>query len=53
MAVLRGGLIGCGFFAVNHLHAWREIEGAEFMPRVVHPELAIYKQAAVERLAAR
>lgn len=24
--ILRGGLIGCGFFAVNHLHAWREIE---------------------------
>jgi D-apiose dehydrogenase len=24
----RGGLIGCGFFAANHLHAWAEIEGA-------------------------
>ena len=33
--------------------AVREIEGAEFMPRAIHPELAIYKQAAVERLAAR
>ncbi len=31
MAVLRGGLIGCGFFAVNHLHAWREIEGADIV----------------------
>jgi D-apiose dehydrogenase len=28
MNELRGALIGCGFFAVNHLHAWREIEGA-------------------------
>ncbi|WP_425373807.1 Gfo/Idh/MocA family protein [Phyllobacterium salinisoli] len=26
---LKGGLIGCGFFAHNHLHAWAEIEGAE------------------------
>src|SRR5690348_10445024 len=25
---LRGGLIGCGFFAQNHLHAWRQLEGA-------------------------
>jgi predicted dehydrogenase len=24
---LRGALIGCGFFARNHLHAWREIDG--------------------------
>ena len=23
------GLIGCGFFAVNHLHAWRDIAGVE------------------------
>jgi D-apiose dehydrogenase len=29
MTAFRGGLIGCGFFAVNHLHAWREIEGAD------------------------
>ncbi|MER9065950.1 Gfo/Idh/MocA family oxidoreductase [Mesorhizobium sp. M0902] len=28
MAELRGALIGCGFFAVNQLHAWRDIEGA-------------------------
>jgi predicted dehydrogenase len=26
---LRAGLIGCGFFAQNHLHAWRDIEGVE------------------------
>jgi D-apiose dehydrogenase len=25
---LRGALIGCGFFAANHLHAWRDIPGA-------------------------
>lgn len=27
----KGGLIGCGFFAQNHLHAWRDIEGAEIV----------------------
>jgi hypothetical protein len=31
----------------------RAIDGSEFLPCTVHPELAIYKQAAVERLAAR
>ena len=29
MPDLRGGVIGCGFFARNHLHAWHEIEGIE------------------------
>jgi predicted dehydrogenase len=28
---LRGALVGCGFFAQNHLHAWREVEGAEIV----------------------
>lgn len=28
MTELRGAVIGCGFFAVNHLHAWRAVEGA-------------------------
>ncbi|MER8369575.1 Gfo/Idh/MocA family oxidoreductase [Mesorhizobium sp. M1378] len=28
MAELRGALIGCGFFAVNQMHAWRDVEGA-------------------------
>lgn len=27
--VFRGGLVGCGCFASNHLHAWQEVEGAE------------------------
>ena len=30
-APLRGGLVGCGFFAVNQLHAWRDAEGAEIV----------------------
>ena len=28
MQELRGGLIGCGFFSINHLHAWRDVQGA-------------------------
>ena len=31
MTTLRGGLIGCGFFAINQLHAWRELEGADIV----------------------
>lgn len=31
MAHLRGGLIGCGFFAVNHLHGWRDAAGADIV----------------------
>ena len=31
MAMLRGGLIGCGFFAINHLHGWRDAEGTEIV----------------------
>jgi predicted dehydrogenase len=27
----KGGLIGCGFFAQNHLHAWRDIDGADIV----------------------
>ena len=27
----RGGLIGCGFFAINQLHAWRDVAGAEIV----------------------
>jgi D-apiose dehydrogenase len=29
--MLKGAVIGCGFFAQNHLHAWRDIEGAEIV----------------------
>jgi D-apiose dehydrogenase len=31
MAVLRGAVIGCGFFAVNHLHGWRDTKGAQIV----------------------
>ena len=26
---MKVGVIGCGFFAQNHLHAWRDIEGVD------------------------
>jgi len=28
---LRGALIGCGFFSINHLHGWRGVEGASIV----------------------
>src|ERR1700722_3536232 len=28
-SVLYGGLIGCGYFAQNHLNAWNQIEGVK------------------------
>jgi D-apiose dehydrogenase len=31
VTVLKGALIGCGFFAANHLNAWRDVEGAEIV----------------------
>lgn len=31
MSHLRGALIGCGFFAVNQMHAWRDVQGAEIV----------------------
>ena len=31
MKALRGALIGCGFFATNQLHAWRDVEGARIV----------------------
>jgi predicted dehydrogenase len=26
--MLSGGMIGCGFFAINHLNAWKMLSGA-------------------------
>ena len=31
MTELRGALIGCGFFAVNQMHGWRDVEGADIV----------------------
>jgi predicted dehydrogenase len=31
MADLKGGLIGCGFFAINQLHGWADAEGASIV----------------------
>jgi D-apiose dehydrogenase len=31
MSQLRGAVIGCGFFAVNHLHGWQDAKGAEIV----------------------
>lgn len=29
--MLKGALIGCGFFAINHLHGWKDAKGAEIV----------------------
>lgn len=29
--LLRGALVGCGFFAQNHLHGWAEVEGVDLV----------------------
>ena len=29
--MLKGGLIGCGFFAVNHMHGWDMAQGADIV----------------------
>jgi len=44
---LRGALIGCGFFAQNHLHAWREIEGVR-LAAVCDSDLSKARQAGVD-----
>ncbi|MGF1626450.1 MAG: Gfo/Idh/MocA family oxidoreductase [Alphaproteobacteria bacterium] len=44
---LRGGLIGCGFFAQNHLHAWADVAGAGLIA-VCDRDLA-KAQAAADR----
>ena len=31
MTAFRGALIGCGFFARNHMHGWADAEGAEIV----------------------
>lgn len=31
MTKIRGALIGCGFFAINQMHAWQDVEGADIV----------------------
>lgn len=31
MTGLKGALIGCGFFAVNQMHAWNDVDGAKIV----------------------
>ena len=28
---LKGALVGCGFFAANHMHAWKELKDVEII----------------------
>lgn len=49
-ARLRGAVIGCGFFAQNHLHAWRDIADVDLV--AVCDTDAGKAQAAAERFGA-
>ncbi|NLR97945.1 Gfo/Idh/MocA family oxidoreductase [Rhizobium sp. P38BS-XIX] len=31
MTEIKGALIGCGFFAINQMHAWQDVEGADIV----------------------
>lgn len=42
---LRGAIIGCGFFAQNHLNAWRELDGVDLVA-VCDVDLAKASRAA-------
>lgn len=48
--ILRAGVIGCGFFAQNHLHAWNAIEGVRIA--AVCDRDAAKAQAAAARFGA-
>jgi predicted dehydrogenase len=45
--MLRGGVIGCGFFARNHLNGWREVQGAEIVA-VCDPDVSRARAYAAE-----
>ena len=44
---LRGALIGCGFFAQNHLHAWRDISGVRLVA-VCDSDLQKARKASID-----
>ena len=41
MAELNGALIGCGFFAVNQMHGWKDVDGEALL--LPHPALHAWK----------
>lgn len=44
---IRGAVIGCGFFAANHLHGWAELDGCEIVA-VCDKDLAKAELAGAE-----
>jgi predicted dehydrogenase len=48
--MLRCGLIGCGFFAANHLNAWAEVPGAEIVALCDRDEGRLAETAAAFRV---
>ena len=48
---LRGGMVGCGYFAQFHIEAWRRIPGVE-LAAASDPVLARARQAAPQAYSA-
>ena len=49
---MRVGVIGCGFFAQNHLYAWRDIEGVDVVALCDNDQSNLFatgKQFKIER----
>jgi len=49
---MKVGVIGCGFFAQNHLHAWRDIDGVDVVALCDNDQsnlLATGKEFKIER----
>jgi predicted dehydrogenase len=44
----RAGLIGCGFYAMNHLHAWRDLSADVELAAVCDIDIAKARTAAAE-----
>jgi len=49
---MRGALIGCGFFAQNQLHAWRDIDGVEIVALCDRDEARLAATAQAFRIDA-
>jgi len=52
MSDLRGGLVGCGYFAANHLHAWRQVRGGEIVALCDLDEARLAQRSAEFGIAA-
>lgn len=50
--MIKGALVGCGFFSHNHLHAWRQLAGVEIVALCDRDEKRLAETAAEFGIAA-